>query len=189
MNTTKNRIRNLSRKDEEQTIRALKRYYPLNEDTHTFEIALRYEKASDLFEENTDTLEKASRVSDSITDRMSEILDDIPNGYSADVSIRVDDYEGYSSEQLMDGLKDTLFLRHRRFLREATRNGLKTGGLLVAGIVMILILTIGKQIGWWGGEDTISEILTYMLDTLGCVLIWEGLTMAFLEEPDEYVFE
>ena len=189
MSTTKNSIRNLSGKDEEQTIRALKRYYPLNEETNTFEIALRYEKASDLFEENTDTLEKAARISDSITDRMSEMLDDIPNGYSADVSIRVDDYEGYSSEQLMDGIKDALFFRHRRFLREATRNGLKTGVLLVAGIVMILILTIGKQIGWWDGDDTVSEILTYLLDTLGCVLIWEGLYMAFVEDPEEYVFE
>ena len=189
MSATKNNNRNLSGKDEEQTIRTLKRYYPLNEATNTFEIALHYEKASDLFEENTDTLEKVSRISDSITDRMSEMLDDIPNGYSADVSIRIDDYEGYSSEQLMDGIKDTLFFRHRRFLREVTQNGLKTGSLMVAGIVMILILTIGKQIGWWGGEDTVSEILTYMLDTLGCVLIWEGLYMAFLEEPEEYVFE
>jgi len=97
MSTTKNSIRNLSEKDEEQTIRTLTRYYPLNEDTNTFEVALRYEKASDLFDENTDTLEKASRISDSITDRMSEMLDDIPSGYSADISIRVDDYEGYSS--------------------------------------------------------------------------------------------
>ena len=176
-------------KDEEQTIRTLTKYYPLNEAANTFEIALRYEKASDLFEENADTLEKASRISERITDRMSETLDDIPNGYCADISIRIDDYEGYSPEQLMDGIKDSLSLRHHRFLRVATRNGLKTGALIVAGIVMILVLTIGKQIGWWGGDDTVSEILTYMLDTLGCVLIWEGLTMAFLEEPEEYVFE
>lgn len=189
MNTTKTSIRNLSRKDEEQTIRTLTRYYPLNEETKAFEIALRYEKASDLFEENTDTLDKAPRISEGITDRMSEMLDDIPKGYIADVSIQVDDYEGYTSEQLMDGLKDTLFLRHRRFLREATQDGLKTGILLVAGIVMILVLTIGRQIGWWGGDDTVSELLTYMLDTLGCVLIWEGLYMAFVEEPEEYVFE
>lgn len=181
--------KNLFGKDEVQTIRTLAKYYPLNEETSTFEMELHYEKASDLFEENTDNLEQAPRISESITDRMSEMLDDIPSGYSADVSIRVDDYEGYTSEQLMDGLKDTLFLRHRRFLHEATRNGLKTGVLIVAGIVMILVLTIGRQIGWWGGDDTVSEILTYMLDTLGCVLIWEGLYMAFLEVPEEYVFE
>ena len=189
MSTTKSGIKNLFGKDEVQTIRTLAKYYPLNEETSTFEMALHYERASDLFEDNADNLEKTSRISESITDRMSEMLDDIPNGYSADVSIRVDDYESYTSEQLMDGLKDTLFLRHRRFLHEAIQNGLKTGTLIVAGIVMILILTIGRQIGWWGGDDTISEILTYMLDTLGCVLIWEGLYMAFLEEPEEYVFE
>lgn len=189
MSTTKSNIRNRLGKDEEQTIRTLTRYYPLNEETNSFEIALRYEKASDLFEENADNLDKASRVSESITERMSEVLDDIPKGYSADVSIRVDDYEGYTPEQLMDGFKDTLFLRHRRFLHETTQNGLKTGVLIVAGIVMILILTIGRQIGWWGGDDTVSEILTYMLDTLGCVLIWEGLYMAFVEEPEEFAFE
>lgn len=181
--------KNLFGNNDVQTIRTLAKYYPLNKEAGTFEMALHYEKASDLFEENADNLEQAPRISESITDRMSEMLDDIPNGYSADVSIRVDDYEGYTSEQLMGGLKDTLFLRHRRFLHEETRNGLKTGSLIVAGIVMILILTIGRQIGWWGGDDTVSEILTYMLDTLGCVLIWEGLYMAFLEVPEEFVFE
>ena len=185
----KNNIRNLFGKDEEQTIRTLAKYYPLNEATNTFEIALRYEKASDLFEENTDTLERSSRVAEGITDQMAEMLDDIPKGYSADVSIRVDDYEGYSAEQLMDGFKDALFLRHRRFLHEATRDGMKMGAMLASGIVMILVLTIGRQIGWWGGDDTVSEILTYLLDTLGCVLIWEGLYMAFLNESEEYDFE
>lgn len=189
MSTTKNSFRNLSGKDEEQTIRTLARYYPLNEETNTFEIALHYEKASDLFEENADTLEKAPRISDSITDRISEILDDIPNGYSADVSVRVDDYEGYSSEQLMDGIKDTLFFRHRRFLHESTQNGFKIGSLIVTGIVMTLILTIGRQIGWWDGDDTVSEILTFMLDTLGTVLIWEGFSIIFIQESEEYGFE
>ena len=189
MSTMKNSIRNLSGKDEEQAIRTLARYYPLNEETNTFEITLHYEKASDLFEENTDTLEKASRISDSITDRMSEAMDDIPDGYSADVSIRVDDYEGYSSEQLMDGIKDALFFRHCRFLHESTQNGLKIGGLIVAGIVMFLILTVGRQIGWWSGDDTVSEIVAFMLDTLGTVLIWEGFNRAFVDEPEEYVFE
>ena len=70
MSTTKSNIRNRLGKDEEQTIRTLTRYYPLNEETNSFEIALRYEKASDLFEENADNLDKASRVSESITERM-----------------------------------------------------------------------------------------------------------------------
>ncbi|MBR1478906.1 MAG: hypothetical protein IJ608_13260 [Lachnospiraceae bacterium] len=189
MSTFKNSIRNLPGKDEEQTIRTLARYYPLDEGTNTFEIGLHYEKASDLFEENTDTLEKVSRISDSIPGRMSEILDDIPDGYSADVSIRVDDYEGYSPEQLMNGIKDALFFHHRRFIHETTRNGIKTGSLIVAGVVMILILTIGRQIGWWSGEDTVSEILTFMLDTLGTVLIWEGFSIIFIQESEEYGFE
>ena len=41
MNTMKNNISNLFGKDEEQTIRTLAKYYPLNEATNTFEIALR----------------------------------------------------------------------------------------------------------------------------------------------------
>lgn len=189
MSDSNNSIRNLAGKDEEHTIRTLARYYPLNEETNTFEIALHYEKTSDLFDENTDHREMAPRISDSITDQMSEMLDDIPKGYNADFYIQVDDYEEYSPEQLIQGIKDALFFRHRRFLNEATQKGLKTGGLITTGIVMILILTIGKQIGWWGGDDTVSEILTYMLDTLGCVLIWEGLYMFFVEESEEYLFE
>ena len=189
MSSKNNNVRNLYGKDEEHSIRTLTRYYPLNEETNTFEIALRYEKASDLFDENSDSLDMAPRISDSITDRMSDILDDIPKGYSADFSIRVDDYEGHSSKTLMEGIKDALFFRHRRFLHEETRRGLRTGALITAGVILILIMTIGKQIGWWGGEDTVSEIVNYMLDTLGCVLIWEGLCMAFVEESEEFDFE
>ncbi len=189
MSGMQNTNRNPSGKDEEHTLETLSRYYPLREETNTFEIALHYEQASDLFDENTDSHGMAPRISDTITDQMSVMLDDIPKGYNADFFIKVDDYEGYSPKQLMQGIKDALFFRHRRFLNESTQKGLQTGALITAGVVMILILTIGKQIGWWGGDDTVSEIVTYMLDTLGCVLIWEGLYMLFVEESEEYVFE
>ena len=95
----KNNVRNLYGKDEEHYIRTLAKYYPLNEETNTFEIALRYEKASDLFDENTDSLDMAPRISDSIIDKMSDIPDDIPKGCSTDFSIRVDDYEGQVLEE------------------------------------------------------------------------------------------
>lgn len=187
MNIKKNNSRKLSDADEEQAVRTLTKYYPLNEETNAFEITLRYEKASDLFDASAGTL--TPKISEEVTDHMSDLLEDIPKGYKADFSIRVDDYEGYSSGLLMAGINDALFFRHRRFFRDMIQKGMTTGILLLAGVVMILVLTIGKQIGWWGGDDTVSEILTYMLDTLGCVLIWEGLYNALVEKPEAFVFE
>ena len=62
MSSKKNNAKNLYGKDEEHSIRTLARYYPLNEETNTFEIGLRYEKASDLFDENSDSLDMAPRL-------------------------------------------------------------------------------------------------------------------------------
>ena len=189
MSRTKNNNRHVSVSEKEQYNRTLEKYYPLDRETNTYEIPMHYEKASDLFYENCDVDEASPRFSEEITDQISEVLDDIPRGYRADFSITIGDYEGYSSKQLMEWFKDALFLRHHRFLHESTRKGLRIGCFIVIGVVIILIQTIGKQIGWWGGDDTVSGILSYMLDTLGCVFIWEGLYMIFLEEKEEVVFK
>lgn len=182
--------RSLFEINREKTAERLSRHYPLNKKTRSFQIALRYDKASDLFDANVDPHGMPPRISDDITDQLARMLDDIPEGYSVDFIFTVDDFEDYTSEQIMDGINDALYFRHLRYRRQTTRKGIKTGALLVVGILLILILNIGKQIGWWGGEgDNISEILIYLLDTFGCVLIWEGLYNAFVEEPEELSFE
>ena len=62
-----------------------------------------------------------------MTDRMAQLLDDIPDGYTAGFSFTVADDEGYSAEQILEGINDALTFRHLRYLRETVRNGFRIG--------------------------------------------------------------
>lgn len=171
-----------------QTVSRLSRHYKLNEKERTFEIALYYEKASDLFDENI-VMNGKPRISDDVTDRMAQMLDDIPDGYKARFTLTIEDYGDYTSEQILEGINDALSFRHLRYLRRSKKTDLRTGFMMVVGVSLIVLMTVGNLSGWWGEDNVISEVLTYMMDTLGCVLIWEAIYSIFIESSDELIFE
>lgn len=172
------------------SVRKLSGYYPLDEENKTFEVTLRYDKAGDLSDENTDCPQgKALRISDRVTDRMAQLLDDIPDGYTAGFSFTVADDEGYSAEQILEGINDALTFRHLRYLRETVRNGFRIGLLFAVGTLLIYLLSIGKEMGWWSGENAVSTVLSYVLNTFGCVMIREGFHLTFLRRHETRLFE
>lgn len=188
MNRQKLRFQSLYEIELSRTVRKLSRHYRLNEENKSFEIALYYEKASDLFDENV-AMNGKPRISDDVTDRMAQMLDDIPDGYKARFTLTIEDYGEYTPEQILDGVNDALSFRHLRFLRQSKRADLRTGIMMVVGISFILLMTVGNFSGWWGEDNVISEVLTYMMDTLGCVLIWEAIYAIFVESTDDFIFE
>ncbi|MGX8703074.1 MAG: hypothetical protein ACSW8H_01325 [bacterium] len=172
----------------DSSVRKLSGHYKLDKENKTFDIAMRYEKASDLFDENL-VMTGKPRISDDVTDKMAQLVSDIPDGYKARFIFTIEDYEKYTSAQILEGINDALALRHLRYLRENKRADLRTGIMMVAGVTFIMLMTIGNLSGWWGEGNTVSEVLTYMMDTLGCVLIWEAIYAIFLERTDEMIFE
>ena len=91
----------------EQTVSKLARYYRLDRKRKVFDIPMHFKKASDLFCSNVDFMDEP-KISDKTTDMMVELLNDIPQGYKADLCISIDDYEGFSSRQILRGLNDAL---------------------------------------------------------------------------------
>ena len=126
-------MQNSSDIEMEQTVSKLARYYRLDRKRKVFDIPMHFKKASDLFCGNVDFMDEP-KISDKTTDMMVELLNDIPLGYKAELSITIDDYEVFSSRQILRGLNDALAFRHIRFVRENKRNGLHVGTLMVAGI-------------------------------------------------------
>ena len=188
MNKKKSRFQSPYEIELTRTLRKLSRHYQLNEENKSFEIALYYENANDLFDENI-VMNGKPKISDEVTDRMAQILDDIPDGYKARFTLTIEDYGEYTPEQILEGINDALSFRHLRFLRQSKRSDIRTGIMMVAGISFILLMTVGNFSGWWGENNVISEVLTYMMDTLGCVLIWEAIYAIFVESTDEFIFE
>ena len=166
----------------------LSEYYSLDEKNKVFEIPLHYEKASDLFIGNVEYLGKP-KISDETTNSMAEMLDDIPEGYKADFSITIDDYQDIPSSNILQGIIDALTFRHLRFVQENTRKGIKVGLLMFIGASFILLKTYGIIFDWWGDGTVNSDMLTYILDIFGCVLIWESVYALFVDRSEEIDFE
>lgn len=102
-------MQNSSDIEMEQSVSKLARYYRLDRKRKVFDIPMHFKKASDLFCGNVDFMDEP-KISDKTTDMMVELLNDIPPGYKADLSITIDDYEGFSSRQILRGLNDALVL-------------------------------------------------------------------------------
>ena len=174
--------------EQKEVVDRVSEYYPLDKKRKVFEIPLHYEKASDLYFDNVEFSSKPN-ISDDATDNMVELLKDIPEGYKAEFSITIDDYEDVTPRKVLEGINDTLALRHQRFLRESTSKLIKIGFLMFVGVSLILIKTYGDITGWWGEGTVSSDLFTYILDTFGCVLIWESVYGIFVDRSEEMDFE
>lgn len=163
-------------------------YYPLDKEKKVFEIPLHYEKASDLYFSNVDFMGKPN-ISDEATEDMVELLQDIPEGYKAELSITIDDYEEVPPEKVLKGINDALSFRHLRYMRESTSKGIKVGILMFVGMTLILIKTYGIVFDWWGDESVATNLFTYIIDLFGCVLIWEAVYALFIDRSEEIDFE
>lgn len=60
----------------------------------------------------------------------------------------------------------------------------KIGVLLTVGLFFIVMTIVGEVGGWWVDTDVTLRLINYFLDTLGCVLIWEGIYAALLDSSD-----
>lgn len=174
--------------EQDGVVEKLSDYYGYDRKKKIFEIPLHYEKASELYFDNVEFREKPN-ISDEATDNMVELLQDIPEGYKAEFSITIDDYEGVEPERVMEGINDALSLRHLRFIRENTGKGIKIGFLMFMGVTFILLKTYGILFGWWGEGNVASDLFTYVIDIFGCVLIWESVYGIFVDRSDEIAFE
>ena len=184
----KRRFRSASDIERERLLDRFAGYYPLDEENKVFKIPLHFGKASDMLSPNVEVLDKP-KISSATTEMMQEQLDDIPRGYKADFSITIDDYEGYSPNKILTGINDALLFRHLRYVHWKSRKGIQVGTLLVVGIALIVLMIVGDYSGIWGSGNEVSEIYMYLLDTFGCVLIWESVYSIFVERSDEIYFE
>ena len=184
----KRRFQSASDIERERLLERFAGYYSLDEENKVFDIPIHFEKASDMLCPNVEVLDKP-KISKATTDMMQEQLDDIPRGYKADFSITVDDYEGYSPDQILGGINDALLFRHLRYVHWKSRKGIQVGTLLIVGIALIVLMIVGDYSGIWGSDNEVTEIYMYLLDTFGCVLIWESVYSIFVERSDEIYFE
>ena len=169
---------------EERRVELLKEYYEFDEERKTFDIVLHFETASDLFNERFDLI-KHRVMKEEVVSQVADMLGDIPKGYKADISIVVDDYQDVPYQEILDAFHNALEIRFARSKGGDMRKYHKVAILTLVGTFLVSLMITGEIMGWWGIETAQGRLLSYLLDTAGCVLLWEGLYAALLDRtPD-----
>lgn len=163
----------------------LKRHYDYDEETKTFDIVLHYPTADELFDAEFD-LTKLPVINDEVIDTVSDMLGYIPRGYKAEFSLVIDDYGEHDPNSVLFSFNEALRIRYDLYQDESKRHGAKIGALMLFGLFFIVVTIVGEVDGWWLQTDVSLRLINYFLDTLGCVLIWEGIYAALLE-PSELI--
>ena len=169
---------------EERSVELLKHFYEFDEERKTFDIVLHYEKASELFDGRFDLM-KNRTMKGGLVDQIASMLEDIPHGYKADISIVVDDYENIPYQEILDSFHNALEIRFARFKGGSMKKHHKVGILVLIGAFLVALMITGEFMGWWGGDTTRGRLTSYLIDTAGCVLIWEGLYSALLDRTKD----
>ena len=163
----------------QHTVNRLKEYYDYNEAEKTFVIPFHYGSLDEILVNKKVT--KKPKVDSKILNDIEYALHEIPNGYTADVELIIDDYQGYDSGFVMQQVKDTFLDRQFVGIDQHKRNSIKAGMLTLVGICWIVLAFVGQTFGWWGESNTFtSGIITGFLNIFAAVFIWEAVSMTVI---------
>ena len=166
-------------------IELLKKYYPLDEKRKVFDIVLHYEKASELFDNDVESI--TPKMKDEIVRKVVDIVEDIPHGYKADISLVIDDYEAFDKKVVLNSFNDLLFLTKYRFNKENKAKWFKVGILILTGIMLIFIKSLLAVNNFWGlldKSEVSQSVILIVTEISGWVFIWESVSLLFLKGND-----
>ena len=173
--------------DLETRLALLKKYYAYDEASKTFNIVLHYEKVSDILSKEVKSISEVPLMSEEFLNKVSYILEDIPKNYHANISLCIDDYEGYDEKVIMDSFNDMLEFGRIKYNAENRKKYYKVATLLVVGLVLLFFGIYVSLEQWWhlfDKEQLVGELLSNFLEIAGWVFCWEAVTILFLEENE-----
>ena len=160
----------------QRQIEILQKYYDIDVENRIINFVLYYEKASDILVNDVVTLGDIPRFNSDVLRRVSEILDTFPLEFKVNLSLQIDDYEGYSPKALLNSFNDSLEMLNYSIYRDKSIRWL-TSAILVFISMAILTLRI------FAGEKGILDVngMVYeMIDIVAWVFLWQAVTVLFL---------
>lgn len=164
----------LSEKSKRQ-LAILEKYHDIDYENRTIDLELHYKKISDILEDDVSTKNypKFKRV---ILQRASEIIDGFPLDFRVNLKLKIDDFEGYSSNEVMESFKDSLEMFHYAVYREKNKNWVLAVifSVIAAFVLFFRIFASSNEI--YASNSIIDEVL----DIIAWVFLWEAVTILFL---------
>ena len=161
----------------------LKQRYDVDEENKIISISLRYDKVSDIVLTNVGKKEYP-QFDPSVFENIENLFDDFPMNYQAEIKFDIADYEGFEPNKIMTSFNDSLELTQYSARRHRKNKWLIATSMTLVGVVFLFLLAMG-QINNWFGEGVNEEVISEIIDIIGCVFIWESIYFLFLEPTQQ----
>lgn len=161
-------------------LEVLSKYYEIDQENRLITLELTYDKVSDMLEDGVVSTKKAI-FKQEILRHVSDILDTFPGEFQVNLEFKINDYEEYDPQEIVDSFKDSLEMFHYGIQREKSNRLFKA---VILALVCVGILFLRKFFNTHGLLDT-ENLLYEMLDITAWVFLWQGVTVLFLM-PNEY---
>lgn len=166
-------------------IELMKKRFDVDEENKIVKLDLYYDRADDILQSNLDT--KVPNFDREKFGRIKEVISDFPNDYKADLNIKIDDYEGYKPEELLDGFNDAVELTHYSGNRAHKKKWVQIVFLLLAGILLLNLMARGIVENWLDLNETSTGVLKEVFDITSWVFIWQAVSLWFLSPTEDRV--
>ena len=162
-------------------IELLSHYYRIDQEKRVVYVELRFQKATDLLEEDCGIKENPM-FSSSILEKIGSIYEQIPADYFAEIEFEIEDYEGYEPASLLEKFNEALELNNYQRQKSKRKKWLQAVLLTLAGIAVLAFMGVASVHHWFGEAGSESEALWIeVFDIAGWVFVWEAVTVLFLE--------
>ncbi|MBQ7712578.1 MAG: hypothetical protein IJT69_02040 [Clostridia bacterium] len=144
------------------------------------EMRLRYDKPSDVFDENAVT--KTPIFTSAFDDRIRSVVDYAPRGYKIDLHVTFASSEGYTEEDLKEIFLKNVALAGKRKCKQTHSKNLLALGLIVVGVLFFVVMLLLNNL--WQGDSLAKQIFAYVSDIATTVTFWEAMVILIVENKE-----
>ena len=163
-------------------ISLLGKYYDVDREKKEINVKLYYDKASELLNFSVGDIGK-EMFNNEVLQKITEITDQFPSEYKANVFIVVTDFEGYTVDVLNEKLKDIIDINNYQIIKNRKYTWLTASLLVLIGFSLLLLLGVVKTNDFFG-SDLKKNVFEEMINITSWVFIWQAVTILFLTHSE-----
>lgn len=123
---------------------------------------------------------KHPKINDEFLNKLSDFAHSVPEPYTIDWDIVVDNYGPYKHKDLIEAISDSLEVFNYNYSINKKSEYIKMSLLIAFGIIIFSWLFIVCSFNLFGDNDISHNIVHECVYTVACVILWEGIYIFFL---------
>ena len=151
-------------------------------------VPLHYQTAEELLDTHLSRPE-IPVISDETVDYLLEVISDIPEDFSVEYVLTIDDSGEYTHEQLLEAIRITIENTYYYHDEKKRQDNVLGAFFLIIGFLALTVETLGGLAGWLGERGSVVRIIIEtLLDVVTWVFLWEGAAIILLTYENESTF-